>query len=70
MLRDGREVLVPIAEIVPQDVVILSAGAIIPGDGDLLESRELFVNEAILTGESFPAEKIAPPEISERKPSS
>ena len=56
-LRDGSEVIIPLAEVVPGDVVVLSAGAIIPGDGRLLEVRELFVNEAALTGETFPAEK-------------
>ena len=57
VLRDGNEVTVPLAEVVPGDVTLLSAGAIIPGDGGLLEARELFVNEAALTGETFPAEK-------------
>jgi Mg2+-importing ATPase len=57
-LRDGAEVFVPLEEIVPGDVVLLSAGAIIPGDCRLLEARDLFVNEATLTGESYPVEKI------------
>jgi Mg2+-importing ATPase len=57
VLRDGNEVVVPLAEVVPGDVALLSAGAIIPGDGRLLEARELFVNEAALTGETFPTEK-------------
>ncbi len=59
VLRDGNEAIIPLAEIVPGDVVLLSAGVIIPGDGRLLETRELFVNEAALTGETFPAEKDA-----------
>jgi Mg2+-importing ATPase len=59
VLRDGDEATIPLAEIVPGGVVLLSAGAIIPGDGRLLETRELFVNEAALTGETFPAEKDA-----------
>ena len=59
VLRDGNETIIPLAEVVPGDVVLLSAGAIIPGDGRLLEARELFVNEAALTGETFPAEKDA-----------
>ena len=59
VLRDGDETSIPLAEVVPGDVVLLSAGAIIPGDGRLLEARELFVNEAALTGETFPAEKDA-----------
>jgi Mg2+-importing ATPase len=58
-LRDGAEVLVPLEEIVPGDVVLLSAGAIIPGDCRLLETRDLFVNEATLTGETYPVEKVA-----------
>ncbi|MGB9475521.1 MAG: magnesium-translocating P-type ATPase [Candidatus Udaeobacter sp.] len=57
VLRDGAEAIVPLADVVPGDVALLSAGAIIPGDGRLLEVRELFVNEAALTGETFPAEK-------------
>ncbi len=57
VLRDGAEVLVPLADIVPGDVVLLSAGAIIPGDCRLLEARDLFVNEAALTGETYPVEK-------------
>jgi Mg2+-importing ATPase len=61
VLRDGDEASIPLAEVVPGDVVLLSAGAIIPGDGRLLEARELFVNEAALTGETFPAEKDAQP---------
>ena len=57
VLRDGSETLVPLAEIVPGDIALLSAGAIIPGDARLIEARELFLNEAVLTGETFPVEK-------------
>jgi Mg2+-importing ATPase len=56
-LRDDAEALVPLAEIVPGDLVILTAGGIVPGDCRLLEARDLFVNEASLTGETFPVEK-------------
>lgn len=56
-LRDGRRVDLPVDEIVPGDVVLLSAGDTIPGDGLLLESTDLFVDESTLTGESYPAEK-------------
>jgi Mg2+-importing ATPase len=56
-LRDGVEALVPAAEIVPGDLVLLSAGGIVPGDCRLLEARDLFVDEATLTGETFPVEK-------------
>ena len=44
-------------EIVPGDIVLLNAGDVIPGDSLLLESNNLFVNEASLTGETFPVEK-------------
>jgi Mg2+-importing ATPase len=57
VLRDGKEVAVPHDEIVPGDVVVLSAGATIPADCLLLDSTDLFVDEASLTGESFPVEK-------------
>jgi Mg2+-importing ATPase len=55
--RDGELTSVPIEEIVPGDVVSLSAGATIPGDARLLDSNDLFVDQAALTGESYPAEK-------------
>jgi Mg2+-importing ATPase len=55
--RDGRLLEVPLEEIVPGDVIDLSAGSSIPGDGIVLESKDLFVDEAALTGESYPAEK-------------
>ena len=44
-------------EVVPGDIVLLNAGNVVPGDCLLLESKDLFVDEAALTGESFPAEK-------------
>ncbi|RFC47230.1 MAG: Mg2+-importing ATPase [Verrucomicrobia bacterium] len=58
-LRDGREIDLPVDEIVRGDVVVLNAGDTIPGDGFLIESKDLFVDESALTGESFPAEKKA-----------
>lgn len=57
--RDGQLVDIPLDEIVPGDVIHLSAGASIPGDGIVLESKDLFVDEATLTGETYPAEKSA-----------
>jgi Mg2+-importing ATPase len=57
VLRDGAAVEVPLDQVVPGDLVILNAGAVIPGDCRLLESRDLFVNEAALTGEAYPVEK-------------
>ena len=57
VLRDGKEVEIPVEAIVPGDIVILNAGDIVPGDCLILESKDLFVDEAMLTGETFPAEK-------------
>ena len=57
VLRDGAPVLVPLESVVPGDVVVLAAGNSIPADCLLLESRELHVDEATLTGETFPADK-------------
>jgi Mg2+-importing ATPase len=57
VIRDGQERELPLAEIVRGDVVRLRAGDLIPGDCRLLSARDLFLNEAVLTGESFPAEK-------------
>jgi len=59
VLRDGRAQEIPAREVVPGDVVRLSAGDLVPGDGRLLSSRDLFLSEAALTGESLPREKHA-----------
>lgn len=57
VVRDGREVDVPTEEVVPGDVVMLSAGSQVPADAIILEAADLFVSEAVLTGESFPVQK-------------
>lgn len=57
VIRDGRDCEIPLEEIVPGDVLRLSAGHMIPGDCRLITARDLFLNEAVLTGESFPMEK-------------
>ncbi|MEC4890227.1 MAG: magnesium-translocating P-type ATPase [Nitrospira sp.] len=59
--RDGQLIEAPLEDIVPGDVINLSAGSSIPGDGIVLESKDLFVDEAALTGETYPAEKSAAP---------
>jgi len=59
VLRDGREVELPIAELVPGDVVRLNAGDLVPADARLLEAKDLHVRESALTGESVPVEKSA-----------
>lgn len=57
VLREGKTSSVPLDDVVAGDIVQLEAGDIIPGDGLILRARDLYVNEAVLTGESFPAEK-------------
>jgi P-type Mg2+ transporter len=57
VLRDGSSKEIPVEGIVPGDVVILSAGDSIPGDCLILESKDLFIDEAALTGETYPVEK-------------
>jgi Mg2+-importing ATPase len=59
VLRDGDWVERPRREIVPGDVVRLSAGDLVPADARLLEARDLFAQQGALTGESLPAEKQA-----------
>jgi Mg2+-importing ATPase len=58
-LRDGKPCPVPAESIVPGDVILLSAGNLIPADGVVLNEKDFFVNQAVLTGETFPAEKEA-----------
>lgn len=55
--RDGHVVDVAVAELVPGDVIVLSAGDRVPADARLLEARDFFVNQALLTGEPYPVEK-------------
>jgi Mg2+-importing ATPase len=57
--RNGARVSIPIDQLVPGDIVELIAGDLVPADSRLLESRDLFINQALLTGESYPAEKHA-----------
>ena len=56
-VRSGTPVELPLEQIVPGDLVILRSGSAIPGDGLVVESNALLVNESALTGESAPAEK-------------
>ena len=58
-LRDGKACEIPIAEIVPGDVVHLAAGDMIPGDVRIVAAKDLFVVQGSLTGESIPVEKHA-----------
>jgi Mg2+-importing ATPase len=57
VVRGGKEVEIPMADIVPGDIVILQAGAIIPADMRLVTAKDFFVSQSSLTGESMPVEK-------------
>jgi Mg2+-importing ATPase len=57
VLRDGQPKEIPLRDIVPGDVVKLSAGDMIPGDVRLIAAKDLFVIQGTLTGESLPVEK-------------
>ncbi len=56
-IRDKSPVEIPVERIVPGDVVVLNAGDVIPGDCLILDSRDLFIDEATLTGETYPVDK-------------
>jgi Mg2+-importing ATPase len=62
VLRDGQPREVPLRELVPGDVVKLSAGDMIPGDLRLVAAKDLFIVQATLTGESLPVEKTDAPD--------
>ncbi len=57
VMRDGARREVPLHEIVPGDIIVLTAGDMIPGDVRLLTAKDLFVSQSAITGESLPAEK-------------
>ena len=59
VIRDGKQIVVPSAELVPGDVVVLEAGDAVPADCRILESASMKIEESALTGESVPANKIA-----------
>ena len=61
VLRDGVRQEIKLPEIVPGDVIFLSAGDITPADARVISAKDLFVNQSALTGESFPVEKIPGP---------
>ncbi|MDD1629649.1 MAG: magnesium-translocating P-type ATPase [Methylococcaceae bacterium] len=57
VIRDGKSIEVPVTEVVPGDLAVLSAGDMVPADGLVLEANDLFVQQGLLTGESYPVEK-------------
>jgi Mg2+-importing ATPase len=61
VLRDGVKKEVKLSEIVPGDIVYLSAGDIVPADARIIDAKDLHVDQSALTGESFPVDKTAAP---------
>jgi len=57
VVRDGQAQDIPNQDVVPGDIVVLAAGDSIPGACLVLESKDLSVNQAALTGETYPADK-------------
>jgi Mg2+-importing ATPase len=66
VMRDGEAREMPLRELVPGDVIRLSAGDMIPGDVRLLSSKDLFVSQGSLTGESLPVEKFHDPDTKDQ----
>jgi len=62
VMRDGEAREMPLRDLVPGDIIKLSAGDMIPGDVRVLTSKDLFVSQGSLTGESLPVEKFHDPE--------
>ena len=59
VLRDGRQAVIPAADVVPGDVLVLAEGDIVAADAEVLEAAALLADESALTGESVPVEKAA-----------
>ncbi len=65
VVRDGVAREIPLRDLVPGDIIKLAAGDMIPGDVRLLSSKDVFVSQGSLTGESLPVEKFHDPETKE-----
>ncbi|MDO9154539.1 MAG: HAD-IC family P-type ATPase [Paludibacter sp.] len=57
VIRDGKNLIVPVTELVPGDIVLLASGDRVPADMRLIQQKNLLVEEAALTGESLPSQK-------------
>ncbi|HEX8594541.1 MAG TPA: magnesium-translocating P-type ATPase [Pseudomonas sp.] len=57
--REGKVVDIPAEQVVPGDILLLSAGSLLAADGRVLSARDCFVSQSLLTGETFPVEKQA-----------
>lgn len=58
VIRDGVQKEIPLKRLVPGDIIHLSSGDMIPADVQLISSKDLFINQSALTGESLPVEKL------------
>ena len=58
VIRDGKQVVLHSTDLVPGDIVVLEAGDAVPADGRIIENASLKIEEAALTGESVPVNKI------------
>ena len=63
VIRDGKEIKIPIREITLGDIVLLSAGSMIPADLRIIESKDLYVGQSTLTGESDAVKKVDTSEL-------
>lgn len=59
VIRGGKKKEIDIVKVVPGDIIELSAGDIVPADLRLIQSKDLFINQSLLTGEALPVEKHA-----------
>ncbi len=57
VIRDNKELEIKVENVVVGDIISLNAGSIIPADCIVVNSKDLFVNESVFTGESIPVEK-------------
>jgi P-type Ca2+ transporter type 2C len=65
LLRDGKQLIVPAAEVVPGDLLLLEAGDVVAADARIIQAHALLLNEAALTGESAAVEKNTTPSAEE-----
>lgn len=61
VIREGKEIEIPMSEIVPGDILALDAEALIPADIRLISTKDFYIHQSALTGESMPVEKNAEP---------